>query len=67
MYIGFRFEDNLQMERLATLIYMPQFFQTSEALMLILGPRIMISVNGKKMMIYDRSIKHFMAMLIKKS
>ena len=54
------------MERLATLIYMPQFFQTSEALLLILGPHMMISVNGK-MMIYDRSMKHFMAKLIKKS
>ena len=54
------------MERLATLIYMPQFFQTSEVLMLILGPRMMISVNGK-IMIYGRSVKHFMARLIKKS
>ena len=54
------------MERLATLIYMPQFFLTSEALLSILGPRMMISVNGK-MMINDRSIKHFMARLIKKS
>ena len=54
------------MERSATLIYMPHFFLTSEALLSILGPRMMISVNGK-MMIYDRSIKHFMARLIKKS
>ena len=54
------------MERLATLIYVPQFFQTSEALLLILGPHMMISVDGK-MMIYDRYIKHFMARSIKKS
>ena len=55
-----------EFKRLATLIYMPQFFQTSEALLLILRPHIMISVNGK-IMIYDESIKHFMARLIKKS
>ena len=54
------------MERSATLIYMPKFFETSEALLSILGPRMMISVN-EKMKIYDRSVKHFMARLIKKS
>ena len=54
------------MERLTTLNYMPLFFQTSETLLLILGPRMMISVI-EKMMIYDRSIKHFMVKLIKKS
>ena len=39
---------------------------TSEALLSILGHFMMISVNGK-MVIHDRSIKHCMARLIKKS
>ena len=40
------------MERSAAWMYMPQFFQTSEALFLILGPCMMVNVNGK-MTIYE--------------
>ena len=47
MYLGFQFEKNSEMERIATLIYMPQSFKTSEALLLILGPHMMTSINEK--------------------
>ena len=56
-------EKNLKTDKRATLTDMPQ---TSEALLSILGPCMMISII-EKMMIYDRSIKYFMARLIIKS
>ena len=40
------------------------FFQTSEALLLFLGPRMMISIN-EKMISDDGSFEHFKAGLIK--